>query len=217
LERSTGTNTGTKELADFQQALHRVPGVASARVVGDQAATEIHIVTDSDRNPKQLVRDVQSLAAATFGMRIDHRIVSVVRLEGPQVSTETGHRPYIEKIGVSSRFNVHWVEVSLHWPDGASTHGSGAAGSSRQTRARGAAVAVIECLDPLLSEAKSNVEIDQVEIHEIGGTEWVLTQATLYEGSSALPLLGSAQVHDDAASAAARAMLDAINRRLFRS
>jgi hypothetical protein len=159
---------------------------------------------------------VQSLAAANFGMRIDHRIVSVVRLEAPSGQVESGHRPYIEKIGIGSRDKIQWVEVTLRWPDGRTTTGSGAAGSSRQTRARGAAVAVIECLDPTLRATKVNAEVDQVEIHRIGGGEWVLTHATLYEERTSIPLLGTAPLQDDAASAAAKAMLDAINRRLFR-
>lgn len=216
MERPRQTEAQSSGLKEFQEALHRVTGVSSARVVGDDAATEVHIVTDSDRSPKQLVRDVQSLAAATFGMRIDHRIVSVVRLEATPGTGDSGHRPFIEKIGIGSRDNLHWVEVSLRWPDGKSTNGSGAAGSSRQTRARGAAVAVVECLDPLLRATKMTAEVDQVEIHRIGGGEWVLTHATLYEGRTSIPLLGTCQLQDDASSAAAKAMLDAINRRLFR-
>ena len=64
--------------------LVKVPGVRSARVIGANGApTEIHIVSTSSRAPKQVVRDVQSLATAGFGIQIDHRIVSIVQLDEP--------------------------------------------------------------------------------------------------------------------------------------
>jgi hypothetical protein len=215
LDRPSATSR-TSDLAEFELALQRVPGVTGARVVGQDSPTEVHVVADAVRTPKQIVRDVQSLAAANFGMKIDHRIVSVVRLEAPTDPPDAGHRPYIEKIGIGSRSNMHWVEVSLRWPDGSSTDGSGAGGTSRETRARGAATAVVECLDGALRERKTNAEVDHVEIHRIAGSEWILVHATMYEGRSSTPLLGAAQLNDDTSTAAAKATLDAINRRLFR-
>ena len=64
--------------------LRKVPGVRSARIIGDNGSpSEIHIVSTSSRAPKQVVRDVQSLATAGFGIQIDHRIVSIVQLDEP--------------------------------------------------------------------------------------------------------------------------------------
>ncbi len=68
-------------LRRFEEELTRVGGVRRVRVIGDDQPTEIHVVATFDRTPKQLVRDVQSLAAAAFGFTIDHRIVSVVQLD----------------------------------------------------------------------------------------------------------------------------------------
>jgi hypothetical protein len=72
---------GSSQLQRLQEELQRIPAVRSARVIGNDQPTEIHIVAGSERSAKQLVRDVQSLSAAGFGMTIDHRIVSVVQLE----------------------------------------------------------------------------------------------------------------------------------------
>src|SRR5918992_2026340 len=74
-------------LRNLEADLARVAGVSSARVVGDETPREIHVVATAERPPKQLVRDVQSLAAARFGISIDHRIVSVVQLDD-QVSLD---------------------------------------------------------------------------------------------------------------------------------
>lgn len=72
---------GSSQLQRLQEELQRIPAVRSARVIGNDQPSEIHIVAGPERSAKQLVRDVQSLSAAGFGMTIDHRIVSVVQLE----------------------------------------------------------------------------------------------------------------------------------------
>ncbi len=70
-----------ERLDQLEDNIKRIPGVQAATVMGADEPTEIHIVATSTRSPKQLVRDIQSLASAGFGFAIDHRIVSIVRLE----------------------------------------------------------------------------------------------------------------------------------------
>ncbi|HEV3471731.1 MAG TPA: hypothetical protein VG408_00800, partial [Actinomycetota bacterium] len=73
-------------LDHLEENIKRIPGVQAATVMGAEAPSEIHIVASSARSPKQLVRDIQSLASAGFGFSIDHRIVSIVRLEEASVA-----------------------------------------------------------------------------------------------------------------------------------
>jgi hypothetical protein len=69
-----------ERLVRLEADLPKIQGVSSARVVGEDEPSEIHVVASTARPPKQIVRDVQSLANARFGIPIDHRIVSVVQL-----------------------------------------------------------------------------------------------------------------------------------------
>jgi hypothetical protein len=207
--------TEQRKLRELERALQQMPGVKSAHVAGDEQPTEIHIVTTSTQPVKRIVRDVESLALASFNVKIDYRIVSVVRVEGPESSAPvTSPRPWVERVAVASKDNAEWVEVALRWPDGTQTSGTGAAGYTREGRARGATAAVIECLDKRLGSAGMMVEVDQVVIQRLSAAEWVLVHAQLYEQGSALPLVGTAQLKDDVASAAVRALLDAVNRKL---
>lgn len=218
-DRSGGTvglDTATQRA--FEEALLKIPQILSARVSGSGsgAPREIHVVTNAERAPKQIVRDVQSLAAASFGVRIDHRIVSVVQVEESlAVQHPGGRRPYIERVGLGSKGESEWVEVALRWPEGEQTSGSGAAGRSRSARARGAAAATLECLDHRLSAKKANIEIENIVLHRMGDEEWVLVHCAYYEAEGSTSLLGSARVHDDIATAAARALLNAVNRKLL--
>lgn len=206
----------SQAFAALQKALTRIPGVERARVVGTERPREIHIVAVGRKPSRQFVRDVEALCAAEFGIEIDHRIVSIVQVE--EKSARQVDRPSIERVGIGRRHNAEWVEVTLKWPSGDRTSGTGAAGTSREARARGAAAAVLECLDRTLSEKKATVEIEHVTLHSLSNSsEWVLVHTVFYENSAVTPLLGTARVVDDVATAAARALLNAVSRKLLRA
>ncbi len=246
-------------LLRLEQDLRKIPGVRSARVVGDNRPEEIHIVSTGERSPKQMVRDVQSLASAGFGLAIDHRIVSIVELEEAreirldepaparvppppapqrtassassgtsQESSETPApapvpastngrgraRPALEHVVLASKRAGGWVKVGLRWPDGELTEGAGSAGQSRGARARGATVALHRALEPILDSVNARIDVDEVLIHRVGGAESVSVRAIFYENGTATSVVGSALIQDDVATAAARAFLHAINRKL---
>jgi hypothetical protein len=234
---------GSSQLQRLQEELQRIPAVRSARVIGNDQPTEIHIVAGSERSAKQLVRDVQSLSAAGFGMTIDHRIVSVVQLEGddlipgessveadevtepaevaveePRVEdvgeAEPGERPMVERIVQANAGGGGWVKVALQWPGGEITEGVGVSGASREARARGAAAALLQALRPRLEPGGARVDVEHVVLHRMGQAETVVVRATYYGRQGASALVGVALLHDDAASATVRALLHALNRKL---
>jgi hypothetical protein len=220
-----------RRLEQLQDELQRIPGVRSARVVGDELPTEIHIIASAGRTAKQLVRDVQSLAAAGFQMPIDHRIVSVVQLR--EVAAEppperrprplpVGEglpegRPVLERVVQADKGDQGWVKVALQWPDGTVTEGVGESGMSRNARARGGAAALFHALRPVLEAKGARLDIEHVACQRVGSAETVMVRATYYRSGASAPLVGIALVHDDAAGAAVRALLHALNRRLHGS
>lgn len=222
-------------LAKLEENLLRVPGVKSVRVVGNDVPSEIHVVASTRRPPKQVVRDVQSLAAAGFGIPIDHRIVSVVQLEDaapppPPPPTRTidvtdsatgspappagEQRLVLERVVLASKGESGWVKVALRWPDGKTTEGAGAAGSSREARARGAAAALLQALQPVANGLEIKIDVDQVVLQRLGAYDTVLARVVLYEKGNSTSLVGSALVYDDVASASVRAILQSLNRKL---
>jgi hypothetical protein len=207
-------------LRNLEADLARVAGVSSARVVGDDVPREIHVVANSERPPKQVVRDVQSLAAARFGISIDHRIVSVVQLDdqialepSPQIEEDQG-RLVIDRVVFASKGLSGWVRVGLRWPDGEVTEGAGVAGATRESRARGASLAVQQALDPMLTANDFSLDVDQVLIAQLGVEDTVTVKLMWHEGRRSTALVGSALIVDDVASATVRAFLQAINRKL---
>jgi hypothetical protein len=66
---------------DLERELERLPEVRAARVVTGPAGRilEIHLVSDGSKPPKQLTRDVETVAA-TQGLDIDRRTISIAQM-----------------------------------------------------------------------------------------------------------------------------------------
>lgn len=211
----------------LEQDLLRIMGVTSVRVVGEESPREVHVVASSSRPPKQVVRDVQSLAAARFGLSIDHRIVSVVQMDEedeaadaaaptnePEVDSGEDRRPALDRIVSATRGDSGWVRVGLRWPDGEVTEGAGAAGATRDSRARGSVNAVQQALEPLLASRNVSLDLEHLLISRMGSNDSVIVKVGWHEGGNATILVGSALVEDDIATATVRALLQAVNRKL---
>jgi hypothetical protein len=213
-----GAVPGRVQLDRIENDLLRVPGVMSASVVGEETPREIHVVATPERSPKQIVRDVQSLTSARFGISIDHRIVSVVQLGqndlregGPDGEEE--HRPLIDQVVFASKGNTGWVKVTLQWPNGEVSEGAEAAGVTRESRARGAAMAVRRALDSWLSKKNAALDVEDVVIQQLGASDSVTIRLVIHEESGSTPLVGSALIYDDIATASVHATMHALNRK----
>ena len=67
----------------IKRAIASLPDVQSCNVEinPDGTISAIHIVSSTKRSPKQIVRDVESVMAADFGIKVDHRKISIARVE----------------------------------------------------------------------------------------------------------------------------------------
>ena len=82
----------------IEEAIVRIAAVDAARVVVvDDIVREIHIVANRSRPAKHIGRDVQSLLAATWGVDLDQRAVSVVQLGGADVDLVQAAAPVADR------------------------------------------------------------------------------------------------------------------------
>jgi hypothetical protein len=79
--------------ANLEHELCRIPEVTAARIVMNDEGrpAEVHILASPEKHAKQVVRDIQSVAMASFGLDLDRRLISVVQLEGDK-SNGSGER-----------------------------------------------------------------------------------------------------------------------------
>ena len=221
-------------LTKLEGDLEKIQGVTGVRIVGEEAPAEIHIVATPARNAKQIVRDVQSLATTNLGQPIDHRIVSVVQLEeeraaaaaaqpapsAPQeVVAKNGEaerpaRIALDQVITASKAAEGWVRIFLRTIEGKTVEGAAITGRHRDDRARGAVAALLRALSSTLGQLNARVEVEQILVQSDIAKPSVQVRAVFDSQGSRTPLVGSALIEDDVASAAARALLQALNRKL---
>lgn len=210
----------TLDAEQFESELRRIPEVTAARVVVDDNSrpVEIHILAKPDKHPKQLVRDVQSVAQAAFGLDLDRRMVSVVQLErggGMQADSDDKASPRIvvERVTASRQSLDCTVEVVLRRGD---EHVTGKGDCSIATTAilRTVASATLRALIDL-EPAAERLDVETAAVVRLGERSVAVVSIIYLLPPHEEVVTGSAVVremgdHD----AVARAVLDATNRRI---
>jgi hypothetical protein len=212
-------------LPELEDALRQVTGVRAVSVVTgpDAQPIEVHVLATPGKAPKQVVRDVQSLALAQFDIDLDHRIVSVVQIGEvpPQnepddepssaLEPEAAARPVVGAIATRTGAGECEVEVTLI-SDGTSFTGTALGPTSAHQRPRVVAAATLAALKELLG---MRCELESAQVLSAGTRDVALTVLALGvpRGGDQV-LTGSAPVRGDQADAVARSVLDALNRTL---
>lgn len=197
--------------AEIESALARIPSVTAARVVAEPGGriTEVHVLARRDRAPKQVVRDVQSVAMAAFGIDVDYRTVSVVQLDEPPTEEEQVAAPRVALMRLSAEIAGPATEIRVSVRAGGEEHVGSARGPA-SSGLRLVARAVSDAVTPLIPDAA--VDVDFADVVPAGASAVaiaVLRQATT-RGDQVVS--GSAVVRKDANDAMARATLAALNR-----
>jgi hypothetical protein len=192
----------------------QLPGVTAARVVPgyERAVDELHVVTVPGKGAKQIVRDVQSLLYATFGIPLDHRVISVVQLESPEEMLGPRRRVTIQRVTA-----VHeWLEVrvTVQLAEGGEEYLGEASGpASAAGRRRATARATLAAARPLLAD-RHVIEVEGVAIEQVLGHDLAISFVHFHGAHGERTISGTALVREDEAAAIARSVLDAINREL---
>ncbi len=205
------------DLIEVEEELCRLPEVNAARLVAgpDGRVLEVHILATTGKAPKQIVRDVQSVAIASFGLEVDRRIVSVVQLgddREPQPVRAT-FRPRIQGITAENTGLRSLVRVALRH-DGIDAVGFAEGSVASASRHRLVAVATLDALRQIEPNAEC-LDLDSAVILRVGAHDVAVVTVTYVIPPSEQVVSGSAVVrqHQDT-DAIARAVLDATNRRL---
>jgi hypothetical protein len=197
----------------MESAINKIRGVYAAQVViGDDNVEEIHVIASPLRKPKQVVRDIESMLLVNFGVRVDYRRISLVQMQEERLFQAEG-RPRLVAVrsidGPTKRAEVE-MEKDGHLYIG-SAHGG--VGSDADT-IRLVCTATIEAMQQVLGEHVT-YRVDEIEQITVSKMPAIVVAVTLDFGTSQEMLLGICQVRGEPADAAARATLNAVNRRLL--
>ncbi len=207
-----------------ESTIRRLREVEGVSVLADgQDIREIHVLTSSERPPKNLVRDIQTALRAGLGLEIDHRVVSIARTEptprtgpAPEVEApepgprERGDRIRFESVNLFVSGPRTQAQVELRWrglPRIGSATGWSTRDESHVLVAQATAAAVQEFLaDPVA------LRVSGVEFVSIGRARLAVVSMSLLAHREEKLLTGSCAIEQDTPQAVVLATLAALNR-----
>ena len=131
--------------------------------------SEVHVVAHPGKHPKQIARDVQSIALASFGLELDRRIISVVQLGGDTFDRRVARgrlRSSVVAITAESNGLRSLVRVTLARDDEESV-GFAEGSVATTARHRLVATATVDALRQLEPAAEC-IDVDHAQILRVG-------------------------------------------------
>jgi hypothetical protein len=207
-------------IADIESTLARLRGVESVRVVTDgrDEIAEIHVLADQGRHPKQIGRDIESALFSEFGVRIDHRKISIAQVRDSVPSSADPRLKFlaieysIDRTSARARVSVGCGEDTFV---GVASMASGKGVDQEELVSRATLEAVQEFLRATdVNDGNILMAVQDFSRLESNGHAFFTVTVRVGGERGELDLMGSALIRDDPWRAAACATLDALNRRL---
>lgn len=218
----------TVTVSAVEQLIGSLPGVEGVRILVDPEGGlgEVHVLADSSRNPKSIVRDIESGLAARWGLAVDHRRISVAQMEDAPTHPVQG-RLRLQQLAVTNDPIRGWLEVAVSLTPELSRDAFGrpqgpgrpttiwqgrAAGANSHLGMRLAAEATLQALNQSLLPNHS-FALGEVARSNLGEQEILLCLLRYHAPRGAGDTLcGSALIRTEPIEAAVRAVLNASNR-----
>ena len=213
-------------IAEAEELIASLPGVISARIieVDGGGAGDIHVLTGTEVPAKQTVRNVESALLAHFGVRVDHRKISVATTtEGARTRASrpapmiapaaepATKRVTFEDVEVRRTSRSAWCRVTLRRGDETAEAEAETLAGSRARVEEIAARATLSALGQLEREAAA-MALEGAQVVTAFGRDFVVAGVTARQGRGSALLAGSCEVRESLETAAALAVLDATNR-----
>lgn len=198
---------------ELEETLARLPSVNAVRVAAEgNEVTEVHVLAAPEKAAKQVVRDVQTLALARFGITIDRRAVSVVQI-GPEHIRVDDDRPAIMGVHEIPEGSRTTVVVTLLW-HGEEYVGTATGPAAPSARLRLVGEAALRAVEDIIGGEA--LALDAIGAPGVGMRKVIVAVVVSTGAQGEEVVVGSALSHGDDSETAVRAVLDALNRRIGR-
>jgi len=200
---------------DFELTLAQIRGIYASCVVLDsnRELSEIHIVASTERKPKQIVRDIETLLFVKHHVKIDYRKISLVQLPDEKLLRIPMARPEIRGVTEENLGNQKRIRVEIQGA-GKIAVGEALEQIDNPKTFHTSAKATINAIEKLL-EHFIDVRLEDVEAFRIGTREVLLVILTCLIENREETFVGASFVGTRPIESAARATLDALNRRIY--
>jgi hypothetical protein len=175
--------------------------------------SEIHIVASAERKPKQIVRDIETLLFVKHRMKVDYRKISLVQLPDEKLLRIPIARPEIRSVTEDVVGDKKRIRVEIQ---GASKVAAGEAEENidnpitNRTAAKATIVAVEKLLDHRIKVRLEDVTSFRFDLREV-----LIVIVTCQIEDREETFVGASFAGNRPSESAARATLDALNRRIY--
>jgi hypothetical protein len=197
----------------LERSINRIRGVYASQIVLDPTGNieEIHVLASPLRKPKQIVRDIESMLLVSHGIRVDYRRVSLVQMEESRLF-QAEARPKLVAVHPVTLPSGEGVEAELEI-ETRTVRGFAAGPADGDGALQTASNALLDAVEQATG-SRGRLRLSSAQVLQIDSHPVVLVLMEINLGTTTETLLGSSLLRDDPLDAAARATLDAINRRL---
>jgi hypothetical protein len=198
---------------EFEETIAQLDSVEAARVVRQGGKiVELHVLAVPAKSPKQVSRDIQSLAMARFGVNIDRRVISVVQLAADKIKQHRATRPKLLRIKESTDNTRANLTVTLGW-ENTEYAGNASGPDAASARLRLVGQATLHAMESMFAETPP-LALDAIGPASVGMRTALIAVIVFASKDGEELVVGSALSQGDDDEAAVKAVLDALNRRL---
>lgn len=203
----------TVNSSDIESIICRLKDVIAVSVVEDDKGdiAEIHVLTGSDRSPKQVVRDVESAVMARLGVIVDHKKISVAQVADSSPRFDHSRLKFSD---VSISLNGSRTEATVRMTkDGIICSGTASGTPSPNGQMKLIAGATLKAVEDF-GQSDTSFVLEDVNEIQIGGSRAAVVLVSMITNRGEDLLTGCALIKQDVWKGVVNATLDAINRRL---
>lgn len=199
---------------DIEALLERLEGVASARVVANEAGEidRIYVTADGARDETKLRQMVTSTLMSRYSLAVDGWRIRVARLRSDAPLLTRWYMQKVEEVLTATEVTVA-VELRAEDGQGSTLSGRARGLPDQANRLRTAAVATLDAMKSLLEAEGRRAAVETIATLPLAAGQAVVVALAIATASQADRYIGAAIVEGSAAEAVIAATLDAVGKR----
>ena len=197
---------------EMEYFLNNIKSVISSKVIMDSnnEISEIHVLSDSSRQSKQIARDIRTALLSKFNTDVDYKIISVAQID-KDISFNSDFRLLYEGYSIETIFDKISIKTKLTW-DGKEFYGLAEGIKSEKQSLLVAAKSTIDAIKQAIGFDCFIVE--DIQYIRIAGEEALVIAINQINNGKENILIGAAVVENNKIDTVIKAALNAINRKI---
>lgn len=202
-------------IKEAEQLVGKLKGVISCRIKVDKKDNieELHVLANTEREPKQISRDIQSTLTSEYGIDVDYKKISIAQID-EEITTTNDFRLKFSTVEYSITGKKATIKVVLN-KDGKYYEGEVTGVQTSYNSEKMIASATLRAVENFLCIEDMFIA-EEVRVINMADKEVVVTGIIFLNDSEEQFFTGCASVNRDRKEAIVKSTLDSINRKIMK-